>query len=144
MKYSALPLRPPRAKVVLPYRHKISSPESLALSFWERHRHRNASFEFPKKFTPAGKYPRRYGVIRSSGNIRQSGDCAASVSSPIRAPFSSAPSRSGNPSYPRDLISMIILWSILTYPIAYLMTRPGIDPREKRAGPSLRESSLPI
>lgn len=84
----ALPLRPPRAKVVLPYRRKISSPESLALSFWERHRHRNASFEFPKKFTPAGKYPRRHGVIRSSGNIRQSGDCAASAPSPIRAsPF---------------------------------------------------------
>lgn len=146
--YSVLLLWLFRMRVVLPYRRKISSREFLASSFRERHRHRrNASFELLKKCIPAGKYPRRHGVIRSSGNIRQSGDCAASTTPPlVCAPLSSPP-----PSLRQPLLStrpdvyghpLAYPVPILTYPIAYPVTRLGIDLLERRAGPSPQERLL--
>lgn len=107
----------------------------------ERHRHRrNASFELLKKCIPAGKYSRWHGVIRSSGNIRQSGDCAASTTPPLVCASLSTPP----PSLRQPLLSMqpdvyghplAYPVPILTYPIASPVIRFDIDLLERRAGP---------
>jgi len=116
--------------VVLPYRRKISSPKSLASLFQDRHRYRNASFELLKKCTPVGKYSRQHGVIHSSGNIRQSGDCAASTTLFVHAFHHLF----GNPSHACDLTSTDIFWPIscLSWSITCLVTRSYIDFFEKR------------